>query len=105
MHITLSGPYETLYTFAVDMWSFGCLCLNICIGKTAALKQREEASLLLSRTHPCGKELWEKTTKVSRQAILYKLMSQLQSQIHADVCIHLFIDHVVTYLHFYRSKN
>ena len=41
MHITLSGPYETLYTFAVDMWSFGCLCLNICIGKTAALKQRE----------------------------------------------------------------
>ena len=41
MHITLSGPYETLYTFAVDMWSFGCLCLNICIGKTAALRQRE----------------------------------------------------------------
>ena len=70
MHITLSGPYETLYTFAVDMWSFGCLCLNICIGKTAALKQREEASLLLSRTHSCGKELWEKTTKVSWQAFL-----------------------------------
>jgi len=41
MHIVLSGPYETLYTTAVDMWSFGCLCLNICIGKTAALKQRE----------------------------------------------------------------
>ena len=41
MHITLSGPYETLYTFGVDMWSFGCLCLNICIGKTAALRQRE----------------------------------------------------------------
>ncbi|XP_065897041.1 uncharacterized protein [Dysidea avara] len=64
MHITLSGPYETLYTFAVDMWSFGCLCLNICIGKTAALRQREEASLLLSRTHPCSTKLWEKTTKV-----------------------------------------
>ena len=41
MHIVLSGPYEKLYTTAVDMWSFGCLCLNICIGKTAALKQRE----------------------------------------------------------------
>ena len=41
MHTVLSGPYETLYTTAVDMWSFGCLCLNICIGKTAALKQRE----------------------------------------------------------------
>ena len=41
MHIVLSGPYETLYTTAVDMWSFGCLCLNICIGKTAAVKQRE----------------------------------------------------------------
>ena len=64
MQITLSGPYETLYTTAVDMWSFGCLCLNICIGKTAALKQREEASLLLSKNHPCAKELWEKTTKV-----------------------------------------
>ena len=64
MHITLSGPYETLYTFAVDMWSFGCLALNIAIGKTAALKQREEASLLLSKTHPCGQELWEKTTKI-----------------------------------------
>ncbi|XP_065897039.1 uncharacterized protein [Dysidea avara] len=64
MHITLSGPYETLYTFAVDMWSFGCLCLNICIGKTAALRQREEACLLLSRTHQCSKELWEKTTKI-----------------------------------------
>ena len=43
MHIVLSGPYETLYTTAVDMWSFGCLCLNICIGKTAAVKQREVA--------------------------------------------------------------
>ncbi|XP_065899562.1 mitogen-activated protein kinase 12-like isoform X2 [Dysidea avara] len=64
MHITVSGPYEKLYTFAVDMWSFGCLCLNICIGKTAALRQREEASLLLSRTHQCSKELWEKTTKI-----------------------------------------
>ena len=46
MHITLSGPYETLYTTAVDMWSFGCLCLNICIGKTAALTQREVIKLL-----------------------------------------------------------
>ena len=64
MHITLSGPYETLYTTAVDMWSFGCLCLNICIGRTAALKQREEASLLLSKNHPVFEELWEKTTKV-----------------------------------------
>jgi len=41
MHTTLSGLYETLYTFAVDVWSFGYLCLNICIGKTAALGQRE----------------------------------------------------------------
>ena len=47
MHITLSGPYETLYTTAVDMWSFGCLCLNICIGKTAALKQREVATVYI----------------------------------------------------------
>ena len=39
--------------------------LNICIGKTAALKQREEASLLLSKIHPCGKELGVKTNKVS----------------------------------------
>ena len=64
MHITLSGPYETLYTTAVDMWSFGCLCLNICIGKTAALKQREEASLLLSKNSSYFKQLWGKVTKV-----------------------------------------
>ena len=51
MHIVLSGPYETLYTTAVDMWSFGCLCLNICIGKTAAVRQREvmETTWLLSK--------------------------------------------------------
>ncbi len=65
MHITLSGPYETLYTTSVDMWSFGCLMLNIAIGKTAALKQREEACLLLSRSHYLSKELWEKTTKIN----------------------------------------
>ena len=41
MHIVLSGSYEILYTTAVDMWSFGCLVLNICIGKTAAVKQIE----------------------------------------------------------------
>ncbi len=69
MHIVLSGPYETLYTAAVDMWSFGCLLLNICIGKTAAIKQREEAALLLSQTHICGQELWLKTSKISE---LYK---------------------------------
>ena len=45
MHTVLSGPYETLYTTAVDMWSFGCLCLNICIGKTAAVKQREVSKI------------------------------------------------------------
>ena len=44
MHIVLSGPYETLYTTIVDMWSFGCLCLNICIGKTAALKQTKRGA-------------------------------------------------------------
>ena len=51
MHITLSGPYETLYTTAVDIWSFGCLCLNICIGKTAALKQREVTDILTGFAH------------------------------------------------------
>ena len=50
MHITLSGPYETLYTTAVDIWSFGCLCLNICIGKTAALKQREVHTYMILYT-------------------------------------------------------
>jgi len=77
MHITLSGPYEILYTTAVDMWSFGCLCLNICIGKTAALKQREGASLLLSKTHPCSKELWEKTTKVHKLIIYIYVRSYM----------------------------
>ena len=80
MHITLSGPYETLYTTAVDMWSFGCLCLNICIGKTAALKQREEACLLLSLTHPtCSQELWEKTTKVKMFCGYMKLLVYIRN--------------------------
>ena len=83
MHVTLSGPYETLYTTAVDMWSFGCLCLNICIGKTAALSQREEASLLLSRTHHCGEELWIKTTKVSDcHTCLIIIYDNIYPQIH-----------------------
>ena len=68
MHITLSGPYETLYTTSVDMWSFGSLALNVCIGKTAALKQREEACLLLSKNNrisgETGEALWEKTSKI-----------------------------------------
>ena len=46
MHITLSGPYKTLYTTAIDIWSFGCLCLNIWIAKTGELKQREVCSRL-----------------------------------------------------------
>ena len=69
MHITLSGPYETLYTTAIDIWSFGCLALNISIGKTAALKQREEACMLLSKNkHVCGTEgktIWRKTAKIT----------------------------------------
>jgi len=91
MHITLSGPYETLYTFAVDMWSFGCLCLNICIGKTAALKQREEASLLLSRTHPCGRELWEKTTKVCFQTCSLYLLLLFDMLLYCSACSFLVI--------------
>ena len=69
MHIVLAGPYETLYTTSVDMWSFGCLCMNLSIGKTPAIRQREEASLLLSRSrHICGEggnKLWRKITKYS----------------------------------------
>ena len=40
MHLVISGPYEVLYTTAVDIWSFGCLLLNILIGKCGPLKQR-----------------------------------------------------------------
>ena len=69
MHITLSGPYETLYTTSVDMWSFGCLALNVCIGKTATLKQRENACILLSKNggicNESGDSLWRKTTKIT----------------------------------------
>ena len=64
MHIVLSGPYEVLYTAAVDIWSLGCLCMNLTLGKTPALKQREEASLLLSKAGFCSNELCKKTTKV-----------------------------------------
>ena len=40
MHLVISGPYEVLYTTAVDIWSFGCLLLNMLIGKNGPLKQR-----------------------------------------------------------------
>ena len=40
MHLVIAGPYEVLYTTAVDIWSFGCLLLNMLIGKSGPLKQR-----------------------------------------------------------------
>jgi len=40
MHLVIAGPYEVLYTTAVDIWSFGCLLLNMMIGKSGPLKQR-----------------------------------------------------------------
>ena len=91
MHITLSGPYETLYTTGVDMWSFGCLCLNISIGKTAALKQREEASLLLSRNSSHFKELWHKTTKV--------IYSRYSTFITASYMASVSFKYIASYIH------
>ena len=49
MHLVISGPYEVLYTTAVDIWSFGCLLLNILIGKCGPLKQRGVCLLLIVR--------------------------------------------------------
>ena len=41
MHkMLIAGPYEVLNTTAVDIWSFGCLLLNMLIGKCGPLKQR-----------------------------------------------------------------
>ena len=40
MHLVIAGPYEVLYTTAVDIWSFGYLLLNMLIGKCGPLKQR-----------------------------------------------------------------
>ncbi|XP_065919506.1 uncharacterized protein [Dysidea avara] len=66
MHLVLSGPYEVLYTTGVDIWSFGCLLLAIFIGKSGPLKQRGEASLLLSaQDHPYSQELYHKVIKIS----------------------------------------
>ena len=39
MHLVISGPYEVFYTTGVDIWSLGCLLLNILIGKCGPLKQ------------------------------------------------------------------
>ena len=49
MHLVISGPYEVLYTTAVDIWSFGCLLLNILIGKCGPLKQRGVCLLSIVR--------------------------------------------------------
>ncbi|MCY4329150.1 MAG: protein kinase [Endozoicomonadaceae bacterium] len=47
-HIVLSGPYEVLYDAKVDIWSLGCLMLNLAIGHSGPIKQRGWACLLLS---------------------------------------------------------
>ena len=65
MHLVLSGPYEVLYTTSVDIWSFGCLLLTIFIGKSGPLKQRGEASLLLSaQDYPYSQDLYLKIIKL-----------------------------------------
>ena len=46
MHLVIAGPYEVLYTTAVDIWSFGCLLLNMLIGKSGPLKQRGVSLLI-----------------------------------------------------------
>ncbi len=66
MHLVLSGPYEELYTTKVDIWSYGCLLLTIFIGKSGPLKQRGEASLLLStQDAPYSEELYLKIIKLN----------------------------------------
>ena len=49
MHLVIAGPYEVLYTTAVDIWSFGCLLLNMLIGKCGPLKQRGVSIIIYVR--------------------------------------------------------
>ncbi len=78
MNVVLSGPYEVLYTTAVDIWSFGCLVLNILIGKSGPLKQRGEASLLLSaQEQPYAEPLYNKIIKLKELRKYYGDMPQL----------------------------
>ena len=77
IHIVLSGPYEVLYTTAVDIWSFGCLLHNLLIGKTGPTKQRGESSLLLARDNPAFEELYEKIIKVKELKKYYSDMPEL----------------------------
>ena len=55
MHLVIAGPYEVLYTTAVDIWSFGCLLLNMLIGKCGPLKQRGVRKLI---NFPCNNNLY-----------------------------------------------
>ena len=96
MHITLSGPYETLYTFAVDMWSFGCLCLNICIGKTAAwslvLNSVTNSFMVASNIHCQPEELLVlRLVKVEMDSYSLYIMKEssmlLKRSVYYYVCI------------------
>jgi len=40
MHRVISGPYGMLCTTAEDIWSFGCLLLDMLIGQCDHLKQQ-----------------------------------------------------------------
>ncbi|XP_065920931.1 uncharacterized protein [Dysidea avara] len=78
MHLVLSGPYEVLYTTGVDIWSLGCLLLAIFIGKSGPLKQRGEASLLLSaQDYPYSQELYHKVIKINEIQKYYANVSGL----------------------------
>ena len=77
MHLVIAGPYEVLYTTAVDIWSFGCLLLNILIGKCGPLKQRGEASLLLSvQNQPYSEDLYSQIIKVKELQKYYGNMPE-----------------------------
>ena len=77
MHLVIAGPYEVLYTTAVDIWSFGCLLLNILIGKCGPLKQRGEASLLLSvQNQPYSENLYRQIIKIKELQKYYGNMPE-----------------------------
>ena len=92
MNIAYSGPFENLYTTAVDLWSFASLITVIATGAKPAKSQRQIASLLLSKSLPNEQQLFDKVTKLGELKKLSILKNESKLIELTQKCLDLDFD-------------